>query len=639
MASPIERAARAIQEAGAIVITAGAGMGVDSGLPDFRGDEGFWKAYPPYRELGMSFMELATPRWFEEDPALAWGFYGHRRNLYRATRPHRGFDILHEWGQRAEGGYFVFTSNVDGHFQRAGFEESRVIECHGSIEFDQCSANCGERVWPAPPAPVVLDESVMRAQMPLPACMGCGEVARPNILMFFDGGWDSCRHQDQFERLERWIDEDADPLVVIECGAGTSVPTVRSFSEQLGEAGTLIRINLHEPDVPDGQIGIALGAREALEAIDSLLQESELPATARRPAGKQPSVSAGRQAFANPLREPARVASGEAVDVVVQAFVMENIYSGLIDGMSEAWQRNKFDAFMKKLADRWGSRPNVVVEPEIAIMGGAPYRPPQLCAAWLVAGGTRARQGQGDGGSELVVIWYQQDEGEGGLIPSRVANAIDWHEQARNVRRRIPSGQATCNVGASEPCTPIESDWSATSTVSFREGPWMGRSRRLKVSIDSLVIENIHGESSKGASERAQNQRFNRFLEDINRRWGERRTLVVGVAASSAGADRNGLVASIREKLSGHWGSKRGTEEWRMETRFVGGSCRGSRRPPYLCAAWLTAFDTLAGQGSGDTYSELVVVWYQEYGEEGGLIPKRVAESIDWHADAWNCDP
>ncbi len=43
-----------IEEAQAVLITAGAGMGVDSGLPDFRGDEGFWRAYPAIKELQIS---------------------------------------------------------------------------------------------------------------------------------------------------------------------------------------------------------------------------------------------------------------------------------------------------------------------------------------------------------------------------------------------------------------------------------------------------------------------------------------------------------------------------------------------------------------------------------------------------------
>lgn len=50
----VERAAEAVRNARVVVITAGAGMGVDSGLPDFRGPEGFWRAYPPLRKLGVS---------------------------------------------------------------------------------------------------------------------------------------------------------------------------------------------------------------------------------------------------------------------------------------------------------------------------------------------------------------------------------------------------------------------------------------------------------------------------------------------------------------------------------------------------------------------------------------------------------
>src|SRR4051794_6567144 len=91
---------------------------VRSGLPDFRGNEGFWKAYPPYKHLGLSFVEMANPRWFATDPAMAWGFYGHRMNLYRATTPHEGFGILLRWAERLEHNVAVYTSNVDGAFQK-----------------------------------------------------------------------------------------------------------------------------------------------------------------------------------------------------------------------------------------------------------------------------------------------------------------------------------------------------------------------------------------------------------------------------------------------------------------------------------------------------------------------------------------
>src|SRR5688572_19817664 len=93
-----ELAAKAIRGADALLIGAGAGMGVDSGLPDFRGNEGFWNAYPPFR--GMSFAQMANPVWFARDPELAWGFYGHRLQLYRETHPHEGFSLLRSWSGR-----------------------------------------------------------------------------------------------------------------------------------------------------------------------------------------------------------------------------------------------------------------------------------------------------------------------------------------------------------------------------------------------------------------------------------------------------------------------------------------------------------------------------------------------------------
>lgn len=87
-------AARLIDEADSLIIGAGAGMGVDSGLPDFRGPGGFWQVYPALGRAKIRFEEIASPAAFRDDPTLAWGFYGHRLNLYRATVPHEGFRLL-----------------------------------------------------------------------------------------------------------------------------------------------------------------------------------------------------------------------------------------------------------------------------------------------------------------------------------------------------------------------------------------------------------------------------------------------------------------------------------------------------------------------------------------------------------------
>ena len=268
----ILRAAEVLRSARALLIGAGAGMGVDSGLPDFRGNEGFWRAYPPYAKLGLDFASMANPRWFEEDPAFAWGFYGHRLELYRATRPHPGFALLRAWAERMPHGAFVFTSNVDGQFQRAGFPEERILEVHGSIHVMQCLGRCAALV-PAEPHTVEVDPETFRAREPLPRCARCGALLRPNILMFGDGGWNSERSEAQQERLERWLRQvEPGSLAVVECGAGTAIPSVRRFCEHAAaRAGTLLRVNVREPEVPAGGIGLPLRALEGLRALDAAL--------------------------------------------------------------------------------------------------------------------------------------------------------------------------------------------------------------------------------------------------------------------------------------------------------------------------------------------------------------------------------
>jgi NAD-dependent SIR2 family protein deacetylase len=280
----VQRAAEAIRSADALLISAGAGMGVDSGLPDFRGNEGFWKAYPVIARLGLSFAELANPHWFKKDPEMAWAFYGHRLNLYRQTKPHAGFATLLNWARNKPEGYFVYTSNVDGQFQKAGFDPDLVEECHGSIHHFQCAESCTRSIWEAASEHVDVDETIFRARKPLPRCRHCGGMARPNIAMFGDFSWLEERNAAQSVRFQQWLYTlmtKSARLAVIELGAGTAIPTVRRASEGIVQrlGGSLIRINLREADVPSapGHYGIAAGALEGIQQLAEVIAEAGLP--------------------------------------------------------------------------------------------------------------------------------------------------------------------------------------------------------------------------------------------------------------------------------------------------------------------------------------------------------------------------
>lgn len=259
------QAADWLAQADGLLITAGAGMGVDSGLPDFRGTEGFWRAYPALAAARLSFEEIANPGHFARDPQLAWGFYGHRLALYRRTVPHEGFAILRRFAANMENGAFVFTSNVDGQFGKAGFAHDRICEVHGSIHHLQCCKPCCDAIWPAVDFVPDVDAAACRLLNAPPRCPICGGMARPNILMFGDWTWLAARTEAQQRRLDLWRQQ-VGRLLVIEIGAGLAVPTVRWFGESLGVP--LIRINPAYPEVASARaVSVPLGALAALRLL------------------------------------------------------------------------------------------------------------------------------------------------------------------------------------------------------------------------------------------------------------------------------------------------------------------------------------------------------------------------------------
>jgi NAD-dependent SIR2 family protein deacetylase len=280
----LRQSAEWIRQAKCILVTAGAGMSVDSGLPDFRGPEGFWRAYPAFKKLGKKFEEMSNPEWFEKDPKVAWGFFGHRLQLYDRTIPHRGYHIIRSWQKLPTGttqsgqtttaatpadapskSMFVYTSNVDGAFEKVGFRPDQIAECHGAGTRLQCTdEGCAIKHGPwKTPADFRVDvdmETVTASPETMPHCPHCGRLARPNILMFGDMTCDIRVMDQQEEEFERWkrkakrvCREGLGDFLVIEIGAGTYVPTIRWTSEKTTEEleGRLIRVNLRDAFFPE----------------------------------------------------------------------------------------------------------------------------------------------------------------------------------------------------------------------------------------------------------------------------------------------------------------------------------------------------------------------------------------------------
>ncbi|KAJ3177808.1 hypothetical protein HK101_010190 [Irineochytrium annulatum] len=166
-----------------------------------------------------------------------------------------------------------------------GFDQDRILECHGSIHFHQCvdTESYGSDVWPAPDTLSPVDMATLNMADPLPTKPGSeGNIAaRPNILMFNDYTFSDQRIDVQYDNLNDFmakVMEAGKSCCVIEVGAGTAIPTIRMRGEQWArqyERVTLVRINPGEFKVPKAKnvISIPLGGLDALRALDALVSK------------------------------------------------------------------------------------------------------------------------------------------------------------------------------------------------------------------------------------------------------------------------------------------------------------------------------------------------------------------------------
>jgi NAD-dependent SIR2 family protein deacetylase len=457
----IQRVARLIAEADALLITAGAGMGVDSGLPDFRGSEGFWRAYPALGRLGISFEEMAQPQWFTERPEMAWAFYGHRQALYRGTKPHDGFRILLEWGQAMPGGYFVVTSNVDGHFQYAGYPGHCILERHGNIHRHQCTIPCANTIWHYEPPDRWLDHppdfqidlTTLTANGRLPRCPECGALARPNVLMFGDGEWIPDVMRVQQERYAGWLTSvRGRRVVVLEFGAGGAIPTIRRIGEDLAErdVATLVRIN---PDATDGDepaIPIRMGALETLNQIAADLPEdfrercrNAVPEPPRlrifdeaedaSPGTRQRKVSQSIESikWSKVYAKAWQITLPSGSTAWVEQVDVHRTYLGMLTGLPFASVTEAEIAEARQFVRKhfYGPEPVVIPPRVFDASSNVPILPPLRFAARIRSW---EKVNDEDEGSWMNLVWFAEIDDDKS-IKAFVAEAlrqVDWKKQA-----------------------------------------------------------------------------------------------------------------------------------------------------------------------------------------------------------------
>ncbi len=216
-------------EDGPLLFLTGAGISAESGIPTFRGEDGYWRVdgrnYRP--------QEMATNAAFMQMPRDVWTWYLYRRAVCRAAGPNASHvalaDLERDLVAKGRGDSFLLvTQNVDGLHLLAGNSLARTYQIHGNIDYLRCVKECG------PPTPIPSEVSVAPERESLEGgqdaltdamweqlvCPRCGARARPHVL-WFDESYDEEKFR--FESSIRAANE-ACAVVIVGTSGATNLP-------------------------------------------------------------------------------------------------------------------------------------------------------------------------------------------------------------------------------------------------------------------------------------------------------------------------------------------------------------------------------------------------------------------------------
>jgi len=267
MESVLAACRAALAKTGHVLALTGAGVSAESGIPTFRGKEGYWtvgaREYHP--------QELATQEAFRNMPWDVWAWYLYRRSVCLRAQPNAGHHALARLAD-ALPGFALITQNVDGLHRRAGSPDAHTFAIHGDISQMRCAEDCVLDRFSIPDtiADFAKGDELTPEIQALLVCPRCGAMARPHVL-WFDESYDEPRfHLHTVRRLA------AEAALVIVAGTSAQTNLPWQVVRLAAAAGaTIVDVNL-EPN-PFGDIAATSGgvirgpAASALTAIADAL--------------------------------------------------------------------------------------------------------------------------------------------------------------------------------------------------------------------------------------------------------------------------------------------------------------------------------------------------------------------------------
>jgi NAD-dependent deacetylase len=226
-----------------VFVITGAGVSAESGIPTFRGKDGYWRNLDPAR--------LATPEAFTRDPKLVWEWYRERRHSIRNAQPNAAHAAIATLAQHADE-FLLVTQNVDDLHARARLSKEKMVQIHGDIFLTRCShcdfgftENDHEQEQEEENAVFGVRGHVRALKSATcrrtPKCPECDALMRPGVVWFGEQlPWN------EVQRVETYLDRGACDLVIVAGTTATFGYIVDWALRAVRSGGQLIEVNPKE---------------------------------------------------------------------------------------------------------------------------------------------------------------------------------------------------------------------------------------------------------------------------------------------------------------------------------------------------------------------------------------------------------
>ncbi|MBF0200736.1 MAG: RNA polymerase subunit sigma [Desulfamplus sp.] len=222
-----------------ITVLTGAGVSAESGIPTFRGSEGYWtvgsKNYHP--------QEIATYAMFGKMRHEVWKWYLYRLGVCRSAKPNPGHLAIVEMEQILEDRFTLITQNVDGLHIRAGNSQKKTYQIHGNIDYMRCDKFCSMTIYPIPDDIPLISrgDDLSGKDWQLLSCPGCGCPTRPHVLL-----WDESYNEEYYRfHSALKVAEETDLLFIVGTTGATNLPN-QIVTQVLYQGGTVIDLNIEK---------------------------------------------------------------------------------------------------------------------------------------------------------------------------------------------------------------------------------------------------------------------------------------------------------------------------------------------------------------------------------------------------------